>query len=131
MAKRKPWSQLTPTYRARLEKAGLTEEQFDSGASIKAARGHATTPERPTQYNPVQFPAYAANRQQLIIQLGDRKEQVFGSSPRWDRSRSDHWIRIKPPSIAQLRWAVNVASDEDLYSAIREDPKTFTFLGYG
>lgn len=131
MAQRKPWSQLTPTYRARLEKAGLTETSFNAGASIRKARGHAQTPERPAQYNPQQFPTYHGNRRTLLDRLQDRKEQVFGSSPRWNKDRSDRWIREKPPSIAQLRWSVNVASDDDLLDAIRQDPKTFTFLAYG
>lgn len=130
MAQRKPWNQLSPTYRARLEKAGITAEQFAAGASIKAARGHEKTPERPTQYNPQQFPTYAAKRQRLTAQLEQKKERVFGGSPRWNGERSHKWIRERPPSIAHLRWAVNEATDEDFYNAIREGPEAFTFLGY-
>lgn len=130
---RKPWAQLTPTYRARLEKAGISQKDFEAGASIKAARGHATTPERPGQYNPQQFPKYAAERQKLNALMQAKKERVFGGSARWGKGgaeRSMRWLREKPPAIGNLRWAVYKASDEELFDAIREDPKTFTFLGY-
>lgn len=127
---RKPWAQLSPNYRQRLEKAGISQRDFEAGASIKAARGHAQTPERPGQYNPAHYPKYAAERQRLNTQLEARKAQVFGGSPRWDAQHSQKWLREKPPSIANLRWAVHTASDQDLIDAIREDPETFTFIGY-
>jgi hypothetical protein len=130
VAKRKPWAQLSPTYKARLEKAGISKTDFEAGASIKAARGHAYTPERPTQYDPTKFVSYNLKRQSLITQLENRKQQVFGNSMRWSAERSQKWIREKPPSIAQIKWALN-ASDEEIYNAIREDPKTFLFLAYG
>ena len=34
------WDALSPAYRARLESAGITREQYNSGADIAAARGH-------------------------------------------------------------------------------------------
>ena len=42
---RKSWDSLTPTYRHRLERGGVTRSQYESGASLKAARGHRATPE--------------------------------------------------------------------------------------
>ena len=44
---RKIWAELSPAYRARLERAGVTERVYGSGASLQGARGHAATPERP------------------------------------------------------------------------------------
>lgn len=54
MAKpRKPWSQLTPAVKARKRRAGITPQQYNAGkvptALNRAARGHAATPERPSQ----------------------------------------------------------------------------------
>lgn len=37
---RQTWEQLTPVYRARLERNGITKEQHESGASLAKARGH-------------------------------------------------------------------------------------------
>lgn len=130
MGKRIPWHQLKPEYRERLERKGITPEAHAAGASLRAARGHEHTPERPGQYNPQQFPSYATERRRLIAQLQAKKERVFGESRRWSKTRSDKWIREKPPPIKQLRWAVNVASDEEILDAIRENSETFTFLGY-
>jgi hypothetical protein len=44
-ASRKGWQQLSPGYRNRLIKAGITPKQYRSGASLSKARGHAETPE--------------------------------------------------------------------------------------
>lgn len=59
---RKGWDQLSPAYRRRLGKAGVSERDYASGRSIKAARGHAFTPERPRQAarNPEMYPKYVA-----------------------------------------------------------------------
>lgn len=37
---RKPWDQLSPAYRRRLEHAGISKQDHESGKSIRAARGH-------------------------------------------------------------------------------------------
>lgn len=44
---RREWEQLSSAYRARLTRAGITSDVYNAGGSLKAARGHATTPERP------------------------------------------------------------------------------------
>lgn len=49
MAVRREWEALTPAYRRRLERGGISREAYTQGASLRAARGHATTPERPTR----------------------------------------------------------------------------------
>lgn len=61
---RKAWDALTPAYRARLERGGVTQSFYESGGSLKAARGHATTPERPSRAfrNPDQYSAYLRRR---------------------------------------------------------------------
>lgn len=47
MAKRlKPWKELSPSYRRRLERAGVTAKDRRAGADLRRARGH-TPPPRP------------------------------------------------------------------------------------
>lgn len=48
--RRKAWSDLTPAYRSRLERSGISRSDFERGENIRAARGHAVTPERLTGY---------------------------------------------------------------------------------
>jgi len=63
--KRKEWDSLTPTYRARLSRAGITKAGFEGGASIQKARGHAATPEHGVAQalkNPAKFSKYIAKK---------------------------------------------------------------------
>ncbi len=41
MAKSRNWNALTPAYKKRLERSGLTKSKYESGADLRAARGHA------------------------------------------------------------------------------------------
>jgi hypothetical protein len=43
--RRTSWGDLSPEYRARLERKGITAQSHGSGASIKSARGHDKSPE--------------------------------------------------------------------------------------
>ena len=57
-SRRKGWDALSPGYRARLEKSGITKTYYDRGLSLQSARGHRQTPEhgikqarkQPTRY---------------------------------------------------------------------------------
>ena len=126
---RKGWDALSPAYRARIEKAGLTRADYEAGTSLTRARGHANTPERPSSYDPAKYQKYNQERKRLIGLVEQRKQQVFGDRVRWDKGRSDRAIREKPPSLKLMRWALN-ASDEEIFDAIREDPETHRFLMY-
>ncbi len=126
---RKGWNSLTPAYRARIEKAGLTRADYEAGTSLTKARGHANTPERPSSYDPNKYQKYNTERNRLYAKVEQRKQELFGDRPRWDRGRSDRTIREKPPSLALMRWALE-ASEEEIIDAIREDPETFRFLCY-
>jgi hypothetical protein len=42
---RKGYDKLSSAYRDRLSKAGISRTDYNSGASLQAARGHAATPE--------------------------------------------------------------------------------------
>lgn len=46
---RRRWFDLSANYRKRLARGGLSERTYESGAPLRAARGHARTPEHPGQ----------------------------------------------------------------------------------
>jgi hypothetical protein len=81
VARRKPWSELSPGYRARLEKAGITKSQHARGATLKKARGHAKTPEhgiRDAIRNPAKFREYIAkNPEQEARILDSLRDQAY------------------------------------------------------
>jgi hypothetical protein len=60
--KSRTWEGISPAYRARLERGGITRQAYESGAKVTAARGHGATPEHPRDAvkRPERFPAYQA-----------------------------------------------------------------------
>lgn len=42
MARRKGWNELSDAYRRRLERSGVSKTDYESGTSLKSARGHKT-----------------------------------------------------------------------------------------
>lgn len=132
---RKGWGSLTPNYRQRLEKAGINQSDYEQGVSLEKARGHERTPEHPltpgisSKADRTKYPQYFREHSKLIRQLQDKKEEFFGSTPRWDERRSDSNIRRKPLGNSLLRKVLNMTAEE-MIDALREDPETFYFLGY-
>lgn len=49
MPQRGLWDNLSANYQARLLRGGVSRNQYESGASLRKARGHAKTPEHPGQ----------------------------------------------------------------------------------
>lgn len=127
---RKGWDSLSPGYRMRMEKAGLTRADYESGQSIKKARGHEKTPERPRQYSATKFPLYDQERARLEKELEKKKKDLWGDNRKWNPTRSEKHIREKPAPLRLIRWALQ-ASEQELIDAIREDYETYSFLGYG
>jgi hypothetical protein len=64
MAKTRNWEGLSGSYRSRLERSGVTRADYESGASVTAARGHAKTPERPERAakNAERYPEYVLKK---------------------------------------------------------------------
>lgn len=124
---RKGWASLSPAYRARLEKAGISKSDYESGQPIQGARGHANTPERPTQAK--NFPVYRNARDKLIARVTSKKHAYFSGKPKWNPTRAMKVFKDNPPTMAQLRYWANLTEDEWL-DAIREDPNTVQYLGY-
>lgn len=129
MAARKGWDSLSEEYRKRLQAKGVTINDYSKGKPIKAARGHDKTPERPIGYSAEDYPEYSTERRDLMRQVEERKRQLWGDRPRWNEDRASRVVRQTIPPLALLRWALT-ASEEELLSALREDPKTYHFLGY-
>jgi len=126
---RKGWDSLSPGYRARLEKGGVSKSAYDRGESIKSARGHERTPERPSLSNPQQFPQYHSERQRLINAVNARKQELWGTSPKWNPAKAKANLAKYSPPMARLQWALD-AEDDDLFDAIHEAPDDYAFLGY-
>lgn len=65
MARRRDWDSLSADYRERLSRKGITRGKYESGVSLKSARGHETTPEHPEQAirKPGKYPEYIRKRE--------------------------------------------------------------------
>lgn len=78
MARVRDWSALSQTTRERYQRNGITESVYESGASLRAARGHANTPEHPEQgRNRPEFESYY----QLREDVRQLKREVWGHLP--------------------------------------------------
>lgn len=126
---RKGWDQLSAKYRARLERNGISKSGYERGDSIRSARGHAKTPERPGQGSAVQFPDYWRERNRLSREFALKKERLFGDRPRFSGNRSFRNVRQTKVSMAELRWAI-AADESELIGAIVSDAKHYAFIGY-
>lgn len=124
---RKGWTALSAGYRSRLEKAGISRKDYESGQSIRKARGHENTPERHTVYDKGEFPQYHAKRLSLIDQLQEKKVRIWGDRATEERSRAV--LRRYPPTIAQMKDALDM-EDEVLLDAFLARPKEYSWMGY-
>lgn len=70
------WDALGASSRARYERAGIGRSAYESGASLKAARGHGQTPERPAEAlrRPERFERYLSIRREIL----DLKKELYG-----------------------------------------------------
>lgn len=102
MATRRAWESLSEAYRSRLFRSGITATDYASGASLKAARGHAVTPERPKQAfrNPDLFGDYLRRR---VAKGRDVPPDVI-SRPRPSRRDDDTGPRDSPSISDSIGW---------------------------
>lgn len=136
MAERKPWASLSQDYRDRLARKGITPEMHAAGESIRAARGHANTPEHPKDAvnNPEKFKDYFGERRRLVLQVARRKARLWGESHKFNSRRSQDivnmgWEGANVPSNAQLQWAID-ADESELLDAIESGDEAYSFLWY-
>lgn len=106
MARRKAWNDLTATYRSRLETSGITRHAYESGAALSQARGHAATPERPTDAikNPERYRTYldknphAGEPFPALITSPDREPSIvapLGWTKRDKSTIARHWNALR------------------------------------
>lgn len=109
---RKGWDELSSTYRKRLINSGVTRQQYDTGHSLRKARGHEFTPEHPEQaYKaPDRFQQYLQKhyryegpsgpgpsyRARLVSEIQAIKFQLFGHRPKWNARNSRLAIEKRP-----------------------------------
>ena len=131
MARRLGWDRLKADYRARLERNGITQSDYEAGHSLKAGRGHARTPEHPREANPTQHPTYYRERQSLIHEIDRKKQEYFGNADRWHAQRARDNVRMTAVPIGVLR-TVAEYSEEEWLDALREteSPDIRRLLGY-
>lgn len=139
MAKRRDWNALSSAYRSRLQRAGITKAQYEAGANLNAARGHAHTPEKPEDaiHQPSRYQKYRANLKTLQNQAWEKKKRIFEGNFKWHEGRSRAWIYGGPenpkiPGTRLLRAFIDMP-DDDVYEKASEagfhldDDWTFLF----
>lgn len=136
MAERKPWASLSPNYRERLARKGITPQMHAAGESIRAARGHEHTPEHPSEAGkrPGDFIDYVSERRTLQVRVAQMKRQMFGDEHKFNPRRSREivgkgWDGNHAPSNTLLRWALDASFDE-IMDAITSGDEDYSFLWY-
>lgn len=122
---------LSRTQQKRYEGKGLTKEQYESGASVKVARGHGKTPEHPreAERHPERYPEYGRQLTRDAIKSFDRLANYLERTDtvRWmkfNRNAVRERIEDSRISVADKRRIAN-ASPEDLLDMAREDRGDF------
>jgi hypothetical protein len=125
------WDGLSPAYRKRLERAGITKRAYESGVSLEKARGHASTPERPerAEKNPEKYRKYRDKKNDAIKYIQDFKRSKWappyqGVAP-WNEKRSEMAVR-KDPETGKLRGV----KDLQVIKAMVDIAKKDTWLGW-
>jgi hypothetical protein len=126
---RKGWDSLSPAYRKRIAAAGMTKEDYERGGSLRKARGHAHTPERPALHDPKKFPQYESKRQQLANVINAKKVQYFSQAPKWNPLRAKALTLTPGVPLWRLEKAAG-QTEEQWIDEIRRDPEAWAFLGY-
>lgn len=90
MARRRVWNSLSSDYRTRLLRKGITQEAYEAGASLKAARGHAETPEHPEEAakNPQKYKKYVRRLASLQKEVWERKQRLWDTRFKWNDQRA-------------------------------------------
>lgn len=155
MSVRRNWDALSSAYRRRLERGGISRSEYERGASLKAARGHTTTPEnmREFQKNPKRFREYREGRRALVERVVRKKKAAFDATIRWNEENSRQFITkgakydgrpptgqekrekkplfIKPPTIKQLQVIDAMTVDELVdFQYTNKDQDDWRFLWY-
>jgi len=122
MARKRDWNALSKSYQSRLSRKGITRQAYESGVSLKAARGHAHTPEHPEEIteskNHSKYKLYIQKLKKLQEEVIARKEEIWGNRHKYNnpRARENVLRGVKPnfskPGIRSLQKMLK-ASDQD------------------
>jgi hypothetical protein len=106
MARARVWENLSPAYRRRLEKAGITKRRYELGANLQHARGHTHTPEHgiaQARKHPAKYRKYLQKKEKIIgggpfktpedeaRELNDRLDEAYANF--YDRLHEYHKYR--------------------------------------
>lgn len=113
------WNSLKPATRKRYERAGISRSDYMSGMSLKVARGHGNTPERPGR---------AMQRGQEQYYLNRIVEGAFGDFHKYsgplDLSNLPEGINY--PTLDQLEYALTL-TEMELWHLAHEPDWNFLF----
>lgn len=134
---RRAWESLSSDYRARLVRNGITKGQYESGANLKAARGHRTTPEHPRDVvkHPERYREYVQRAASLQRQVYERKLRIFGDRIKYNDEHSRRYVftgdqDIPVPGTTQLRRALEMTDDEFEEAVGFYEDSDWSFLWY-
>jgi hypothetical protein len=118
MMARKGWSDLSDSYRGRLERGGIDRESYNAGASLAGARGHGATPERPerAERDQERYQDYLQRREALEREVRAQKTRDFGSSDKWRADRSKRNVQNMPGSMRNMQRYLDAGGIEGLMS---------------
>lgn len=121
MAARKSWAEYSRAYRQRLERHGINESNYRT-ANRRKARGHEHTPERPSEvYGKDRLPPrlvdYANRHRYLMRQVVRRKDELFGSTLKWNVQRAtrnvgENPVTHKPVPVAMMERFLTMSEDD-------------------
>lgn len=91
---RKGWESLSPSYRDRLSRNGITKARYERGHKLDVARGHGETPEhglKEARRNPVKYRQYLQKRERT----GGPKRSDENEAYNLNMARDGAFYRIK------------------------------------
>ena len=121
MANRRVWSALSSDYRTRLMRSGITRETYEAGTSLKKARGHSETPERPADAirQPSRYQKYRLKMKGLQQQVLDRKAALYGDRFKYHDERARRYVftgdplnDVKAPGVVKMTLMLTMTDDE-------------------
>jgi hypothetical protein len=128
---RKGWDALKRDTRERYERNGVDKAAYERGESLKAARGHSRTPERPNEgRTKPEFKQYHNERAKLEKDY-DAHRRIIWADKNVKTKKGGGLSPLSKGAIPMdvLRWAIGKDANE-IIEAIKRDPKRYGGLGY-
>jgi len=103
MPRQRVWLSLSQATRRRYERAGITPATYEAGVDLRAARGHATTPERPERAarSPERYSSYLnrnKRRHTILLYTTNGIVRAYVPLPK-DRSVAGRYMNYVNPAI--------------------------------